>query len=146
MTEQVQTVSKGGTRVFKGELHRVRDGLGYSFSDTESVPVQRQKTRPLRVARMLALAHKMREMLDRGKVGNGAALARRLGFSRARVSQLLDLTLLAPDIQEEILFTEKASGYDEVAEHTLRELLRERLWLKQRQMWREICPERLSDH
>jgi hypothetical protein len=28
----------------------------------------------------------------------------RLGLSRARISQLLDLTLLAPDIQEQILF------------------------------------------
>ncbi|MCP4680069.1 MAG: hypothetical protein GY854_32170 [Deltaproteobacteria bacterium] len=145
MTEQAQTLSEGGQRIFKGELHRVRDGQGYRFSNVEPAPLQRSKPRPLRVARMLALAHKMQEMIDRNEVESSAVLARRLGFTRARVSQLLDLTLLAPDIQEEILFAEKESGYDKVAEHTLRALLRERLWSKQRKMWREICPEKLSE-
>jgi ParB-like chromosome segregation protein Spo0J len=33
-------------------------------------------------------------------------VARRLGLSRVRISQLLDLTLLAPDIQTEVLAIE----------------------------------------
>ena len=37
--------------------------------------------------------------MDRGVVRDGADVALRLGLSRARISQLLDLTLLAPDIQ-----------------------------------------------
>ncbi len=145
MTEQTPNVSNGGPRVFRGELHRVRDGLGYRFSRKAPEPVPRAKPRPLRVARMLALAHKMREMLDRGEVESSTVLAKRLSFSRARVSQLLDLTLLAPDIQKEILFAEIESGYDEISEHALRALLRERLWSEQRKMWREIRPERLGD-
>ena len=45
-------------------------------------------------------------VIDRGAVRDCADVARRLGLSRARISQLLDLTLLAPDIQTEVLAIE----------------------------------------
>ncbi len=146
MTDTAKTAKQKGQRVFRGQLHRRRDGLGYSFSAVEPVPLQPPERRPLRVARMLALAHKMQGLIDRGDVTSSAELSRRLGFSRARISQLLDLTLLAPEIQEEILFAEVEPGYDVVYEHTLRAVLRERTWAEQQKVWREICPERLSDH
>src|SRR4051794_33059512 len=39
-------------------------------------------------------------------------LAERFGFSRARITQLLDLLLPAPDLQEAILFGETTRGRD----------------------------------
>jgi len=54
--------------------------------------------RPARVAIMLALAHKIQQAIDGGVVRDRAEVARRLGLTRARVTQLLDLALLAPDI------------------------------------------------
>jgi ParB-like chromosome segregation protein Spo0J len=61
---------------------------------------------------MLALAHKIQQAIDRGAVHNRAEVARRLGLTRARVTQLLDLTLLASDIQERILFAEAVDGLE----------------------------------
>jgi len=57
-----------------------------------------------RITRLMALAIKFQDMIDRGEVKDYADLAR-LGFvTRARVTQIMNLTLLAPDIQEVILF------------------------------------------
>ena len=67
-----------------------------------------QKAQPAekvpRVARLLALAHKFQGMLDRGEVASMADLARLGRVSRARITQIMDLLLLAPEIQEEVLF------------------------------------------
>ena len=47
-------------------------------------------------------------------------MARKLGLTRARVTQLLDLTLLAVDIQEQILFAESIDGVETICERALR--------------------------
>ena len=84
-----------GTRIFTGQLFRVRDGKGWTFVDEPPAPPEPVR-RPARVARMLALAHRLQAMIDAGDAPDRATLARRLGFSRARITQLLDLLLLAP--------------------------------------------------
>ena len=61
-----------------------------------------------------------------------------LGFTRARVTQLLDLTLLAPDIQEEILVAEVEPGRDAVTERALRGVVRRPEWAEQRLAWMEL--------
>lgn len=45
----------------------------------------------------------MQEMIDRGEVEGPAELARRHGVSRARITQILNLALQPPAVQEEIL-------------------------------------------
>ena len=57
-----------------------------------------------RIARLLALAHKFQGMLDSGEVESMAELARVGRVSRARITQIMDLLMLAPEIQEEVLF------------------------------------------
>jgi len=56
-----------------------------------------------RVARLLALAHKFQGMLDRGEVQSMAEVARLAPVSRARITQVMVLMMLAPEIQEELL-------------------------------------------
>jgi hypothetical protein len=56
-----------------------------------------------RIARLLALAHKFQKMLDSGEVESMAELARLGRVSRARITQIMDLLMLAPEIQEEIV-------------------------------------------
>jgi hypothetical protein len=56
----------------------------------------------------------------------------RLGLSRARISQLLDLTLLAPDSQEQILFAESVDAVEPMSESALQEVVRLEDWAKQR--------------
>ncbi|MDX2087844.1 MAG: hypothetical protein SFX73_08340 [Kofleriaceae bacterium] len=68
-----------------------------------------------------------------------AELARAGGVTRARLSQILDLTLLAPDIQEEILaFRAVESGRDPVTTRELRPVTRSMSWSEQRQVWRAL--------
>lgn len=80
-------------KVFTGALHRVRRGHEKRFvAEPPPEPVRR----PDRVAVMLALAHKIRAAIAQGQVRDQADVARRLGFTRARLTYLLDLLLLAP--------------------------------------------------
>ena len=89
---------------------------------------------PARVALMLALAHTIQRAIDRGEVRDQAEAARRLGVTPARVSQLLDLTLLAPAIQEAALGL-SAAGSERVSERSLREVLRYDAWALQEAVW-----------
>ena len=57
-----------------------------------------------RISRLMALAIKFQGMLDRGEVKDYAELARLGHVTRARVTQIMNLLMLAPDIQEAILF------------------------------------------
>jgi hypothetical protein len=77
----------------------------------------------------------MQAMIDRGEIRDRTELAARFGFTRARITQLLDLLLLAPDIQEEILFAEVPRGRDQVHEHALRQIVRASPWSEQRALW-----------
>ena len=69
---------------------------------------------------MLALAHKIQHSIDRGVVQDRAEVARRLGLTRARVTQLPDLTLLAPQFQEQMLLAESIDGVEPMSERDLR--------------------------
>ncbi len=94
--------------------------------------------RPARVALMLALAHRIERDVAEGELSDHAEAARRLGLTRARVTQLCDLTLLAPDIQEEILFLESVDGVEPLSERALRPIASELDWSRQREMWRVL--------
>jgi predicted XRE-type DNA-binding protein len=69
---------------------------------------------------MLAFAHKVKHTIEAGEYEGQADAARQLGLTRARVSQLLDLTLLSPKIQEKILFLERIDGIEPTSERKLR--------------------------
>ena len=56
-----------------------------------------------KVTRLLVLGHYFERLVRDGKVKNYAEIARLTGLSRARVTQIVNLTLLAPEIQEAIL-------------------------------------------
>ena len=56
-----------------------------------------------RITRLMALAIKFQEMIDRGEVRDYADIAR-LGYvTRARITQIMNLLNLAPDLQELLL-------------------------------------------
>jgi len=94
--------------------------------------------RPAVVAVQLALAITWDRALTRGELANRHAIAQATGLTRARITQLMDLTLLAPDIQEEILFLEAVDGSEPLGEHTLRKVLRAGCWASQRDVWRGL--------
>ena len=114
------------------EVAFVRTKRGKADAFTTQATKQPEPLRPTRVARMLALAHAMQGLLDRGEATGYGDLAALAGITPARVSQLLDLTRLAPDIQEFILFAETRSGNETVTERSLRALVRIASWDDQR--------------
>src|SRR3954449_6467272 len=92
-----------------------------------------------RLSRLLALAWRMQQLVRSGTVRNYTELATLGHVSRARVSQIENLLLLAPDIQEEILFLPEVKGGREPLR--LRQVLPITVvlcWKKQRRMWREL--------
>ena len=68
----------------------------------------------------------------------GSDAARKLGLTRARVSQILDLLMLAPDIQEKILFMERVDGIEPTSERALRFVIRKSIWEEQRLTWLKL--------
>lgn len=116
-------------KVFTGAFHRVQRDHGKRFvTEPPPGPVRR----PARVAVMLALANKIQQAIDRRQVRDRAEIARRLGFTRARITHLLDLTLLAPDVQEQVLFAEAIDGVQPMSERALRAVAHAGSWAEQR--------------
>ena len=74
-----------------------------------------------RISRLMALALRFEQLIRDGTVHNQSALARLAHIGRAQVTQIMDLLLLAPEIQEEILFLALAErGKDLITERELR--------------------------
>jgi hypothetical protein len=89
-----------------------------------------------KVARLMALAIKFDGMLQRRDVKDYAELARLGHVTRARVTQIMNLLNLAPDIQEAILFLPPVErGRDPLKEWQVRPVAAEVLWREQRELW-----------
>ena len=87
----------------------------------------------------MALAIHLEKLVDSGDVGGYSTLAQVGHVSRARITQIINLNLLAPDIQEAILFLPAVKrGSDPISERDLRPLIAESDWVKQREMWAEL--------
>lgn len=93
-----------------------------------------------RVARLMALAIRMQRLIGSGELRDYADLARLGHVTRARVTQIMNLLNLAPDIQEDILFLPPVEhGRDPIKEWQIRPIALVPDWRKQRRMWRELC-------
>ena len=134
-------------RIFTSYIFRNRSNSNVFFrkEPPSPPPAFEPVRRPARVARMLALAHHLQRAIDNGEFQDRAALARRYELTRARVTQLLNLTLLAPDIQEQVLSLEAVDGLEPTSERALRKVLWSMEWEEQRQRWQTVlqicsCP------
>ncbi len=92
------------------------------------------------VAKRLALALHIAAQIDAGVYDDQVDVARQHGLTRARLTQLMNLLLLAPDFQEEILALEVPAGRQPLSERALRRLTESLLWADQRVMWRALRP------
>jgi len=98
-----------------------------------------------RVSKLLALAIRFEKLVKRGDIQDYADLAR-LGYvTRARITQIMNLLNLAPDIQEDILFLPNTmKGRDPILEKDLRPVAAVSHWNRQRKMWAQMCKDRLG--
>lgn len=89
-----------------------------------------------RVSRLMALAIRFDQLIRDGVVADQAELARLGHVSRARVTQIMNLTLLAPDLQEAILFLPPTQcGRDPIHLRDLQPITATSDWRKQRRIW-----------
>ena len=121
------------TVVVSAPLHRLRVRHGQGF--VKQAPIVRLPVRrPARVAIMLALAHSIDAAIREGRLRDQADAARRLGLTPPRITQLLALLQLAPDLQERVLFLEAVDGIEPLTERGLRPATRVLCWAEQRAM------------
>jgi len=83
-------------------------------------------TGPTAIARRLALAHHIEGLIVNGELAGLADAAKRLGITRARMTQIADLALLAPQIQSAI-----ALGEVNPNDRQLRDVLKHATWREQ---------------
>lgn len=92
-----------------------------------------------RVARLLALAHHIDVMIATGEIRDWAGAARLCEVTRARMTQVAALLLLAPEIQEEILALPPVTeGREAITERSLRPLTAEVSWNRQLALWKQM--------
>lgn len=109
-------------------------GLPRAFT-TE--PIGEPCDRAPRIARLLALAHKLDAQVRSGAIVSYGELARLGHISAARLTQIMVLLHLAPAIQEHILFLSAANARF-LTELELRKIAREPHWDRQRELFERL--------
>ena len=101
------------------------------------VPSVASVGRLLHASRLMALAIRLDQLIRDGIVSDQAELARLGHVSRARLTQIMNLLYLSPDLQEEILFLPTLErGRNPITEKQPGPLAATPSWNKQRQIWR----------
>jgi hypothetical protein len=103
--------------------------------DASTMPILDRGRIP-RVARLMALAIRLERLIVARDIHDFAEAASLGNVSRARLTQIMNLLYLAPDIQEEILFLPPVErGRDPIKEWMVRPIAATPEWQKQRAMW-----------
>lgn len=98
-----------------------------------------------RISRLMALAIHFEQLLRQGKVRDQSDLARLAHVTQPRVTQIMNLNHLAPDIQEQLLYLPQlAPGREPVHERLLRPVTRIPAWSEQRRVWRSLATARFQ--
>ncbi len=121
-------------------LHVARGGRGRKHvrPGAPPPPADAPAGRVPRVARMVALAIHYQGLIHDGVARDQAALARLVGISRVRVTQVMDLLRLAPDVQEAVLHLPLVEhGRAPLRERDLWRIAALPLWADQRLAWTE---------
>jgi hypothetical protein len=88
-----------------------------------------------RIARLMALAIRFERLLEEKTIQDYAELARLGRVTRARMTQIMQLLHLAPDIQEQILFLPFPQGLNE---RNLQPIARRVVWDEQRRLFQKM--------
>jgi hypothetical protein len=99
-------------------------------------PEERSTGRLPQITRVLSLAIHFDEMIRRGDAKDYADIARLSCLSRERVSQIVRLNYLAPDIQVELLYLPPTpTGRYPISETAVRKIANLLSWVDQRREW-----------
>ncbi|HSQ57613.1 MAG TPA: hypothetical protein VLM40_17965 [Gemmata sp.] len=122
-----------------GTLHIARRGRGGARELRIGPAPSVEEGRLPRVARLMALAIRFDQLVRNGTVADYAELARLGRVTRARITQVMNLLNLAPNIQEELLFLPRVvTGRDPIILRDLQPIAAVANWTKQMAMWCEL--------
>lgn len=121
----------------KRKVHFVHRDHGRKTIVDASRPADQAKPgRIPRISRLMALAIRFDRLIREGKVTGLSELALLAHVTQPRMTQIMNLNHLAPDIQEALLFLPKVTcGRDSVHEKSLRPLTAIPNWHRQRRKW-----------
>jgi hypothetical protein len=92
-----------------------------------------------RISRLMALAIRFEEQVRTGVLGSYVELATLGHVTRARISQIMNLVNLAPDLQEVLLFLPKTEqGRDPIHLRQLQPIASIIDWRMQRRLWQAL--------
>ena len=98
------------------------------------------------ITKLMALAIRLEHLLATGQVKDQAEIARTAAITRARVTQIINLTQLAPDIQEAILNLEPTTDHvPRFREREVRTIAILPHWEKQRVLWKRLVKRNAED-
>jgi hypothetical protein len=141
----MNTGTTGAGLTVAGTIHFARRGKAKELR-TGPKPAAPAPGRVPRVARLMALALKFDGLIRAGAVTDQAELARLGHVTRARVSQIMNLLHLAPDIQEAILFLSPVErGRDPLVLRDLQPIAMTPDWRKQRKAWAGLLSARFTE-
>ena len=86
------------------------------------------------------LAYQIERFIDKEKIPSLKQAAEWLNMSQVRVDQLMNMLLLSPKIQEEIISSDSAILVS-IPEYKLRSVCNEANWQQQGQLWRELVKD-----
>jgi hypothetical protein len=115
----------------------LRTKLRPASDSTEHVPSRRIGRLP-RITQVLALAIHLENMIKRGEAKDYADLARLSCLCRERISQIVRLNYLAPDIQVELLYLPPTGGRFPISETAVRKIANLLSWADQRREWKAL--------
>jgi len=96
-----------------------------------------------KIRQNLILAYQLQKLFDEGKISSPKQAARWLNMIRVRVDQIMNMLLLSPTIQKEIVCWEN-KVLRSLPEYKLRPIINECDWQKQNQMWQELLTSQAS--
>ena len=126
-------------------LHRQARGRQELRGGSEPPSLPQQEARVPRIARLMALAIRFDALLQTGQIRDQAELARLGQVTRARISQILNLIHLAPDIQEEILFLNGGRRGSDLLLAEVQSICVVSDWAGQRRRWRILRRSRIAE-
>jgi hypothetical protein len=105
----------------------------------QAAPPALEPGRTPRVARLMALALRLDDQVRQGMLASHSEAAALGCVSRARISQIMNLLNLAPDVIEALLFLPRTQrGRDPIHLRLLQPIASTFDWRKQRRLWREL--------
>ena len=122
-------------------LHKKRDGKRIVLADGKAPPPKRPPIGRLpRITRYMALAIYYEDLIRKGHVHDYAEIATLGHVTRARVTQIMNLRLLAPDIQEELITLDRViKGRDSLSLRQFQSIALDNDWKRQRKQWQALA-------